>query len=297
MNLYSFIYLCFIYFFFTLYNSTDIINYKFQILFSGILISTFGIAHGSIDNFLVKKRYDLNNFEFYSLYLVSIVLYIIVWLVSPKIAFLSFLLLSAYHFGESHFSDYNILTYYKKIFYMIWGCMLISGLLFFNKNELIELSTNYNNSNFLFLYNFEHLSLIFYLLSFISFIILIILTIKKELKIQELFSELIHFFLIVLTFYLFPILLSFTLYFIFIHSLRSLNHEFKYLKTKIKNFNMLKFFLILLPHTVIAQVFIILTVVLIHMEIIKISIPIALLMIISSVTFPHAIVMTKFYNK
>ena len=296
MNLYSFIYLCFIYFFFTLYNSTDIINYKFQILFSGILISTFGIAHGSIDNFLVKKRYDLNNFEFYSLYLVSIVLYIIVWLISPKIAFLSFLLLSAYHFGESHFSDYNILSYYKKIFYMIWGCMLISGLLFFNKNELIELSTNYNNSNFLFLYNFEHLSLIFYLLSFISFIILIILTIKKELKIQ-LFSELIHFFLIVLTFYLFPILLSFTLYFIFIHSLRSLNHEFKYLKTKIKNFNMLKFFLILLPHTVIAQVFIILTVVLIHMEIIKISIPIALLMIISSVTFPHAIVMTKFYNK
>ena len=104
MNLYSFIYLCFIYFFFTLYNSTDIINYKFQILFSGILISTFGIAHGSIDNFLVKKKYDLNNFEFYSLYLVSIVLYIIVWLISPKIAFLSFLLLSAYHFGESHFS-------------------------------------------------------------------------------------------------------------------------------------------------------------------------------------------------
>ena len=116
MNLYSFIYLCFIYFFFTLYNSTDIIDYKFQILFSGILISTFGIAHGSIDNFLVKKRYNLNNFEFYSLYLISIVLYIIVWLISPKIAFISFLLLSAYHFGESHFSDYNILSHYKKSF-------------------------------------------------------------------------------------------------------------------------------------------------------------------------------------
>ena len=180
MNLYSFIYLCFIYFFFTLYNSTDIIDYKFQILFSGILISTFGIAHGSIDNFLVKKRYNLNNFEFYSLYLISIVLYIIVWLISPKIAFISFLLLSAYHFGESHFSDYNILSHYKKVFYMIWGCMLISGLLFFNKNELIKLSTNYNNSNFLFLYNFEHLSLIFYLLSFISFIILLMLTIKEN---------------------------------------------------------------------------------------------------------------------
>ena len=113
---------------------------------------------------------------------------------------------------------------------------------FFNKNELIKLSTNYNNSNFLFLYNFEHLSLIFYLLSFISFIILLMLTIKRELKIQELFSELIHYILIVLTFYLFPILLSFTLYFIFIHSLRSLNHEFKYLKTKLKILAYLIFF-------------------------------------------------------
>ncbi|RPG59820.1 MAG: hypothetical protein CBD51_002155 [Flavobacteriales bacterium TMED191] len=296
MNIYSFLYLSSIYLFFNLFNGIENIDYNYQLIFSASLIFTVGIAHGSIDNYLLQKKYKFSNFKFYTLYLTPVILHILMWFVVPTISFCLFLIFSAYHFGESHFSDYNIKSNFKFVLYFSWGCMLLSSLILFNNDELISLSINYNNSLFLFIYSSNIIPLVCYISIAMTLMLIIYLLINRIITIHDFISEVFHFGLIILTFFLFPILISFTLYFIFIHSFRSLNHEFVFLKSKKIIFSLKDFILILLPHTIIAQIFSLFFLMLISFNIITISIPIALLMIISVITIPHVVVMSAFYS-
>ena len=296
MNIYSFLYLSSIYLFFNLFNSIENIDYNYQLIFSVSLIFTVGIAHGSIDNYLLQQKYKFSNFKFYTLYLTPVILHILMWFVVPTISFCLFLIFSAYHFGESHFSDYNIKSKFKFVLYFSWGCMLLSSLIIFNNDELITLSIKYNNSLFLFIYSSNITPIVCYISFATSLMLLIYLLINRIITLQDFTSEVFHFGLIILTFFLFPILISFTLYFIFIHSFRSLNHEFVFLKSKKIIFSLKDFILILLPHTLIAQIFSLFFLMLISFNIITISFPIALLMIISAITIPHVVVMSAFYS-
>lgn len=297
MNIYSFSYLCSIYFFFNLFNGFESIPYSYQLVFAISLIFTVGIAHGSIDNYLLKKKFNFSNFKFYTLYLTPILIYIVMWLLVPKISFCIFLIFSGYHFGESQFSDYQIESKLKFIFYLSWGSMLMSSLILFNNDELINLSKTYNSSLFLFIYNSFLIKYVFYISTIISLIILIFLSAFRIITVQDFISESFHFFLILLTFHLFPIIISFTLYFICIHSFRSLNHEYLYLKSQKIIFSLKDFLFILLPHTLIAQFFILFFFTLIALNLINITFSIAALIIISAITIPHVVVMSTFYNQ
>ena len=219
------------------------------------------------------------------------------WLIFPKVSFCVFLILSAYHFGESQFSDYQIQSKLKFIFYFSWGSMLMSSLILFNNDELISLSTTYNSSLFLFIYSSSLIKYLFYISSITSLIILVFLSTFRIITVQDFITEFFHYFLILLTFHLFPIIISFTLYFIFIHSFRSLSHEYLYLKSQKIIFSLKDFFLILLPHTLIAQFFILFFFSLIAFNVINITFSIATLIIISAITIPHVVVMSTFYNQ
>ena len=297
MNIYSFSYLCSIYFFFNLFNGFENLPYSYQLIFAISLIFTVGIAHGSIDNYLLKKKYNFSNFKFYTLYLTPVFLYSVMWLIFPKVSFCVFLILSAYHFGESQFSDYKIQSKLNFIFYFIWGSMLMSSLILFNNDELISLSKTYNSSLFLFIYSSSLIKYLFYISSITSLIILVFLSTFRIITVQDFTTEFFHYFLILLTFHLFPIIISFTLYFIFIHSFRSLNHEYLYLKSQKIIFSLKDFLLILLPHTLIAQFFILFFFSLVAFNVINITFSIAALIIISAITIPHVVVMSTFYNQ
>jgi len=298
MNLFSFSYLVAIYFFFALFTNYNDLDVSTQVLYTSALILLFGVPHGALDNILYVKEKKISKLNFYIQYLSIIVLYSILWFIAPKISMLLFLLVSAFHFGESHFSDYKIKLKYKKIFYFIWGIFLLSALLFFNRNELINLSNNYIDTTiFIEIYSSKLITPLFYFSLLTTLFTLIFITRKNMISKNDLFSEIFQIGLIILTFYILPILIGFTLYFIFIHSFRSLYQEYNYLKKNNLNLNLFKFIKLLLPHTLISFIFIVLIFSCSFNNIINISPSFLAIIIISTITLPHTFVMSNFLSK
>lgn len=72
---------------------------------SSVLIIAAGIPHGALDHFVARhnrKTFDLTVYVF--LYVVSAGIYLALWWFAPGAAFLIFLLITAWHFGETDFS-------------------------------------------------------------------------------------------------------------------------------------------------------------------------------------------------
>ena len=83
MNKLLFIYIIFCYLLasiFTLQNSISIEN---QLIGCLSLIILFGIPHGAIDNVLSLSESNLSNRSFYSLYLLSMIFYAVLWFIFP----------------------------------------------------------------------------------------------------------------------------------------------------------------------------------------------------------------------
>ncbi|MFM8371859.1 MAG: Brp/Blh family beta-carotene 15,15'-dioxygenase [Bacteroidota bacterium] len=75
---------------------------------SSVLIIAAGIPHGALDHFVARhnrKKFDLTVYVF--LYIVCAALYLTLWWFAPGIAFLIFLLITAWHFGETDFSCFT----------------------------------------------------------------------------------------------------------------------------------------------------------------------------------------------
>ena len=121
--------------------------------------------------------------------------------------------------------------------------------------------------------------------------------IKNQMSKRRLSSELFLIALIHLTFFLFPFIIGFTLYFVVLHSIRVMNQEYLFFKSEDANFSMIDFLKLLLPYSMLSIFFTSILLALSHWGFLKISIPYLSIIIISVITLPHAIVMHIFYNK
>ena len=103
--------------------------------------------------------------------------------------------------------------------------------------------------------------------------------------------------LIHLTFFLFPFIIGFTMYFVVLHSIRVMSHEFQFLKNEETVFSGLDFVKLLMPYSLLSVFFTVITLWLSYVGVIPLSIPLLALIIISAITLPHAIVMHLFYKQ
>ena len=109
--------------------------------------------------------------------------------------------------------------------------IVISSLIYYNQSELIKLSNMYSDTKV-----FEEVLIapiieVSFYASITFFLLLLYEFIFNNNNIDDLFTILFEMILIHVTFYLFSVLIGFTLYFIFLHSLKVL---------KAKNFNFSK---------------------------------------------------------
>ena len=142
MNKLLFVYIVFCYLLASIFTLQNTISLDDQLICCISLIILFGIPHGAIDNVLSLSESNLSKKKFYFLYLLSMVLYAILWFIAPIFSFIFFLFLSSYHFGESQLSNYNVKNIFSKTIYLIWGIALMSTLFYYNSNELIILFNN-----------------------------------------------------------------------------------------------------------------------------------------------------------
>ena len=119
---------------------------------------------------------------------------------------------------------------------------------------------------------------------------------KNQIKWESILMETVVITLILVCFYLMPILIGFSLYFVILHSYKVLKEEYNFLLSE-KEINSVKnFFLLITPYTLFSIFGITFLFALIHFNILQISYGYCLLIAISSITLPHVFVMNKFYR-
>lgn len=262
------------------------------------LILTLGIAHGSIDHLLfVDKRHSSKN-QFILFYLLILSANFALWFILPKFALYLFLLVSAYHFGQSQLIEFNInQKVLSKAFYISWGSAIITALIAFNAEEINQLFMTHEGEQSFFPPILTDSPLICYSFSALFILMGTFLVFKKTIELEQFLLELVQLTIILVSFYLFPVLIGFSLYFIILHSFRVLIQEYRFLKRSRKTRGLMQFTQLLLPFTLISIGGLALTLGIIHLFEINISLPFLLLALTSSVTLPHVFVMDIFYAR
>jgi Brp/Blh family beta-carotene 15,15'-monooxygenase len=297
MNKISFIFIGFFYFSLVLISGFKEIPIEDQALISSIFVLLIGLPHGAVDHLLYYQKNEIRNYKFYVTYLSLMLLILFLWIVSPIFSLIFFLIISAYHFGESQFSDLknNINV---KILRFAWGSLILGGLFLFNHTELINVFTNFSDTAILIgLFNTDVLTVICFLSLFGVVYSSRGLIRAKVLDWDRVANEIYILTLILITFYLLPFLIAFTLYFCILHSLKVLVQEYKYLSKNKLDYKFQTFVKALFPYSAISILGVLLLGYLCHVNIFEQSILLISLILISMLTLPHSIVMSRFYQR
>jgi Brp/Blh family beta-carotene 15,15'-monooxygenase len=210
----------------------------------GIILVTIGIPHGAIDHLLANPKIGKNELKKFILkYLLIIAVYLLIWYFLPKTALLLFILMSAYHFGQSHFIKNNI-DKYKSISYFSLGAFYLCVIFWGDFDTTSSILGNTIN-----LENWKSGGL-FIIPGLFLLNTILLLFFQKERKVQVWME------MIVLGPLLFavPLLLGFILYFGFWHALPSMLVEYKTLKHHLNGNKILSFITSLLPFSLISLV-------------------------------------------
>ena len=206
-------------------------NELYQWICFGAILVSIGIPHGAIDHLLLSPNINRTNLSKFILkYLAIIIVYLGIWFLTPILALVSFVFMSAYHFGQSHFIK-QPLKKFKVLTFISLGSFFLSTILWGDFNYTSYILSNILDVTQLKLYGNGIISFTFFLS---IFLILMNFGLKSIWLLVEI--TLLGFFL-----YHLPLLLGFIIYFGFWHSLPSMAEEFEALKDyleihKIKNF-------------------------------------------------------------
>lgn len=218
-----------------------LVNTSVQDFFSLFLIFSAGLIHGANDIQLIQKKYRNTNFNFF---LLLIALYVAVVLFGsflffyfPKFGLLFFILFSGFHFGEQHWSSFlnqqKTSMFLNKIGFTFYG-LLIFSLLFIMHIEEVKILIQ-QISGLTFTVNFFYGSALILLIGFS--VSAFFLPINLRLFVKEILALAFLCILFANT----SLLLSFSAYFVFWHSIPSIHDQILYLNdemstTSLKNY-------------------------------------------------------------
>ncbi len=200
-------------------------NFTISPLVCLFLILSIGISHGSLDHLKGRrllKILEINNiFIFYLAYILIAIAIIILWIIIPLISLIVFLLVASFHFGKED-TQFLIVknSYFNQLLFFFKGTLIILAPMYFHFDEtvsifkllFIENESFYTGLNFIETNKLLYIGII---LSTLSSIFLFI----KNFEIKKFIIFLDYFSILILNYYFSP-LVSFTIYFCFLHSIR-----------------------------------------------------------------------------
>ena len=283
-----------------LVNALQPIAFSSQLVVCLGLIALIGIPHGAIDHIIYSEGRKKTSIPiFIGMYLVTILGYSICWYFLPVLSLCFFLILSAYHFGQSQFSDVtSSWKWIDRILYFAWGVAVLSALIVFNHNEIIEISALSEDMQVMMpLFDWD-LHFILCLCGFgITLAILSFHLHQNIIESHRFFKEIYFLGLILLAFYIFPFLIGFTMYFVILHSLEVMDHEYSFLKKKGVVKSIADFVKLIVPLSLASYAGMAILIYLVVLGIFDISYPLLSFVIISLITLPHSFVMDDFYQR
>ena len=229
-----------------------ILSVENQSIISFILIFSFGLVHGANDIQLIQKKTLDYSVKFFSysilLYIFIVIVGILIFFFVPKFGLLFFILFSSFHFGEQHLGVYDIKSKYliiKNILYISYGSTIL-GLLFslqwLDTHVIIyEISELFISKKIMELSFYSGFS-VFFIIS------LSYKNLRKFLWIETVLLIFLGFF-----FSKAPLLLSFSVYFVFWHSIPSILDQLNFLYEK-DNSGKIKYLLSSMPYWIMSIV-------------------------------------------
>ena len=200
-------------------------NFNISPLICLLLILTIGVSHGSLDHVKGKKLFNILNINkisiFYFSYILVAILVIIIWVITPFISLIIFLLVASYHFGKEDTQFLiNENSYFNQLLFFLKGLLIVIAPMFFHFNETIAIFKFLLVDNEIFYSTLEFIEdnkilPIGIILSTLSSIYLFL----RKFEIKKLTIFLDYFSILILNYYLSP-LVAFTIYFCFLHSIR-----------------------------------------------------------------------------
>lgn len=256
--------------------------------FFGIILLLVGIPHGAIDHltsdpFITKPGLV----RFIAFYLLLISLYLVCWFFFPLIALILFIGMSAYHFGQTHFLGIKFPKTSDIILFISRGGFFLALILLGNLQETATILKDIIKIQLSETQSIGIIAVLF--LSTVGIQLYLLKGLRKK--------DILELCVLGGLLYYTPLLTGFITYFGFWHALPSMIEEYAYLK-KIPQFSTFKkFFIQLLPFTLISLIGIslILTIGQHYLETSQLIL--IFFVMISLISFPHIIYMDRFLRK
>jgi beta-carotene 15,15'-dioxygenase len=209
---------------------TSYLSDKYQTVVGFILILTFGVLHGANDLVLINHLNPdkkINFIKLIGIYVFIVGISVLFFTFIPSVALLLFILVSSYHFGEQHWNAIITTkkTFVSLVFHFIYGLLVLLLLFYINSREVISIIAEITE------YTISEDSIEIALLLCLA--IFIITTIKMyfvstEFK-NNIFEQLFYLVVLGIVFKASSLIWGFTIYFIFWHSIPSLNDQITFL--------------------------------------------------------------------
>lgn len=275
------------------------INVADQMFICLPLILFLGIPHGAIDHVLFKKNSQLTEGIFILRYLMVVGTIVTLWVLFPALSYALFLLLSAYHFGQSQFSQYQAVPHWSfPLLQASWGLTVLAALVAFNWSEVNQTLQQYEAFTPLSIVHTPLINEVIFAVSFLCTTICLVVMVRKNMiAMQDAVMEFLVLGLIFAAFFLLPLLIGFTLFFVVLHAVKVLQEEYQVLFDDGSITSVRAFIMMVLPFTLFSISGIVMLFGMIYLGWLQVSYGYGLLITISAITVPHAFVMNRFYAK
>ena len=192
-----------------------------------LVIVLLGIPHGATDHLLFKSLAKNSGrfswISFLAKYLFLITIFLLLWWKIPVLAMAVFLLISAYHFGQSQWIKLNASTTVGAVWYMLWGGYILMAVLLLNYEETYPILKS--------IIGYAPMISRFWQLFLPLIYLVLICLLIRELYVSQVISkarairEVFVLILLILNFLQAPLLTGFAVFFVFWHSLESFQQQ------------------------------------------------------------------------
>jgi Brp/Blh family beta-carotene 15,15'-monooxygenase len=209
---------------------TSYLSNKYQIIVGFILILSFGVLHGANDLVLInhlKSDKKLNFRKLILMYVLLIGVSALLFTTIPIVALVLFIIVSSYHFGEQHWNEIvsHLNTSALVLFRFNYGLLILLLLFYIHAFEVIAIIFEITQ------FSISKTSIEIALI--ICSLLFIVITAKMYLDSTEfrknLFEQLFYLLVLAIVFKASSLIWGFAIYFIFWHSIPSLNDQITFL--------------------------------------------------------------------
>ena len=271
-----------------------LLSVNYQDIIGFTLVLSVGLIHGANDLLIIKKNSkftsNYSQFKPFFTYIGVVFLGFTFFYFFPSLALATFIIVSIYHFGEQHLEAIPITRSLKNNYRVI--SIVSHGIILFTIIFMNNINT-VNNVFLSFKINFLSYNTLNIILITASIVYISTLFINKHLT-SFIFSEILFFVLFYFLSLSSTLILCFSVYFIFFHSILSIKDQVKYIYGSNDSKSLKRYLLNSMPYFILAVIFLILFYN--YTEIDNSDLLPIIFTFLAAITFPHVIIIEKMYR-